>query len=62
MRGFCVGGDMEILPNKFTKNERIFAYTQLTHLIFRTVIDIVSIVYYTKNNVGWLCVGGVSGV
>ena len=67
-----VGGDMVILPKKFTKkghftkkfhkNERISAYTQPTDLIFGTVTDMVRIFYHTKNQVGGLCVGGVSGV
>ena len=34
------------------------AYTQPTHLIFGSGIDIVSIFYRTKNQVRGLCVGG----
>ena len=37
-------------------NDYIYAYTQLTHLIFGTII----IFYHTKNQVGELCVGGES--
>ena len=47
---------------KFHKNERISAYTQPTKMIFGTVLDMVGIFYHTKNQVGGLCVGGVSGV
>ena len=36
----------------------ISAYTQPTHLIFGTVIDIVNIFYHTENQVAGLCVGG----
>ena len=48
----CVGGDMVILPKQFTKNERISAYTQLTHFVFGTVIDIASIPYQKSG--GWV--------
>ena len=42
-----------------TKNIiHISAYTQTTYSIFCTVIDIVSIFYHTKNQVGELFVGG----
>ena len=47
--GLCVFGSFHIS-----------AYTQPMHLILGTVIDIVSIFYYTKNPVGGLWVGGVS--
>ena len=60
-------GKVSILPQQFgvcvktavsEKNDHIFAYTQPTHWIFRTVKDIVSIFYRTKSLVRRLCVGG----
>ena len=54
-------GQTPVWPWNKPKNKiHISAYTQPTHLIFGTVIDIVSIFYHTKNQVGGLCVGGVS--
>ena len=41
------------------QNDHISAYTQPTHLIFGTVIDIANVLYHAKNQVGGLCVGGV---
>ena len=46
--------------NELTNKIHIYSYTKPTHLIFGTVIDIVSIFYHTKNQVGGLCIGGIS--
>ena len=50
MRGFCVGRDMVILF--FGSFHGKMTITPPTHLICGTVIDIVSIFYHTKNQVG----------
>ena len=39
--GLCVGGDTVILSWNELKNDPISAYTQPTHLIFGTVIEII---------------------
>ena len=52
--GFPVCSQIDHGKNKI----HISAYTQPAHLIFGTVIDIVSIFYHTKKHVGGLCVGG----
>ena len=52
------GGDMIILF--FGSFYGKMTISPPTHLIFGTVIDIVSIFYQTKNNVGGSYVGGVS--
>ena len=52
--GGVVGGDMVI----FSFHVKM-AISPPTH-IFGALIDIVTIFYHTKNQVGGLCVGGVS--
>ena len=61
MRGLFVGGDMDILFfGSFHGKMTISPPTHNPpHLIFDTVIYIVSIFCQTKNQVGGSCVGGV---
>ena len=61
MHELCVGGDMVILFfGSFHGKMTISPPTQPTDVIFGRVIDIASIFYHTKNQVGGSCVGGVS--
>ena len=55
VHGLCVAGDMVILFVGSFHGKMIISPPTHTHLMLGIVIDIVSIFYHTKNQVGVLC-------